>query len=369
MKKYNYITILSLAALCFGCSDTMEEMHDARAIGFTVSGEWPDESTATRSTAFAKDDRIGVFACYRTPDGTTDGTNTAFAPNYMHNQLVSFDGTAWSYSPIKYWPSDGSVDFWGYYPYEESRKDVTDAFSHECTTGFEPLHQAKSLITAENGKLSGEGIGENGMLQLGFRPMLNKINFTAQAKDDLFEHGGEYVDCHFLIKEFRVWGFPKKAIYSMNDKKWNTVEERYTRENPLDMTAAIQKVNIEDAVPGYQYDSAAGYDTKEALVITKKRGVPGQPKTMFGKPAYFIPLEDAVEGDGPAFEVVYVVLTKPADEDVYKESGVVTRSGSLSAIFDGMGLIEKNININLFFGIDGVTVTCTLVDYHYKPMF
>ena len=80
-------------------------------------------------------------------------------------------------------------------------------------------------------------------------------------------------------------------------------------------------------------------------------------------------MEDVLQDSGPAFEVVYVVLTKPVDRNEYKESGIVTRSGSLSEIFSGKGLIEKNININLLFGIDGVTVTRTLEDYQYKPMF
>lgn len=371
MKRYNYIIILLLAALCFGCSDTVEEMRDAGAIRFSASHEWPDESPSTRIASgdpFKEGDQIGVFACYRTPDETS--ANTVFAPNYMRNQLVKFDGTAWAYSPLKYWPANGSVYFFGYFPYDASHEEVDDGFVHECKTGFERLYQASSLVKADNGTLSG-GISDNGNLKLGFFPILNRVNFTAKAKDDLFEHGGKYVDCHFLIKEFRVWGFYQNATYSMTQKKWTTKSERYTKKNPLDMTDAILKVNMEgsEEVPDYKYDPDKGYCTESALVITKKQGVEGTAKEIFGKSAHFIPLNDAVADNEPAFEVVYVVLTKPVDKNEYKESGIVTRSGSLKDIFNGTGLIEKNININLFFGIDGVTVTRTLEDYTYKPMF
>lgn len=368
MKRYNYIIILSLVALCFGCSDTMEEPREADAIQFSVSDGWPDESPVTRSDAFTMGDHIGVFACYRTTDGTTDGTNTNFVPNYMLNQLVEFDGAAWSYSPVKYWPTDGSVDFFGYFPYDASHKETDDGFVHECKTGFEPLYRADAEVVAKEGVLTGTAISEGGKLQLGFLPMLNKVNFTAQAKGDLFEHGGVYTDFHFLIKEFRIWGFFKKAKYSMTDKKWTTEGERYTRKNPLDMTAAIRKVTIEGSkeVPEYKYDPDKGFCSESALVISKGANA----KEIFDKSAHFIPLYDAVEDNEPTFEVVYVVLTKPAGENNdYKESGIVTRSGSLKEIFNGAGLIEKNININLFFGIDGVTVTRTLEDYTYKPMF
>ena len=153
----------------------------------------------------------------------------------------------------------------------------------------------------------------------------------------------------------------------MTDKTWNVVAEYYTKENPLDLTDAILKVDLEgeNGVPEYKYDPDSGYCTESALVISKGADA----KNLFGKPAYLIPLEDVLQDSGPAFEVVYVVLTKPVDRNEYKESGIVTRSGSLSEIFSGKGLIEKNININLLFGIDGVTVTRTLEDYQYKPMF
>ncbi len=55
---------------------------------------------------------FGVFAYYTNGNGTTDGfyVPTTSTPNFMWNQLVSYSGGAWSYSPIKYWPNETKSD-------------------------------------------------------------------------------------------------------------------------------------------------------------------------------------------------------------------------------------------------------------------
>lgn len=42
-------------------------------------------------------------------------------PNFMYNQVVSYDTDHWSYSPIKYWPNNGenTLTFWAYAPHPQ----------------------------------------------------------------------------------------------------------------------------------------------------------------------------------------------------------------------------------------------------------
>ncbi len=139
----------------------------------------------------------------------------------------------------------------------------------------------------------------------------------------------------------------------------------YTRTLPLDMTPSLDSREIEKEIPGYKLDPENGYCTEKALVVAEG----AEAVNMFGKSAYFIPFYDG-RPHNVEFEVVYVVLTKKQGENVYRESGIVTRTGSLHEIFDNnTGLIEKNIHVNLEFSVDGVTVTRNLEDYHYKEMF
>lgn len=367
MKRFKHIVVaLSVVTLFFGCSKTVEDITEARAITFSIPREWPGEGVRTRAGSpgvFNPDDEIGVFACY---NPQADAGSTPFTPNFMRNQLVTFDGSVWSYSPTKYWPTDGIVRFFGYFPYDTH--DIEDGFEHECITGLEPLYGAHAVVRAESGKLSGDGISGTGTLKLGFTPLLNKVNFSAKADDKLFDEGekDEYTDCFFLIKGFRIKGFYRKASYDMVEGNWSGHTVPYTEAVPLDMSPSLDLKNIEEELPGYEYNPAQGYCTDKAVIIHEGDDA----INIFGKSAYFIPMDGLIAGNDPGFEIVYVVLTKKDGAEEYKESGIVTRSGSLREIFaDQKGLIKKIINVNLEFSVDGVTVTRELTDYIYKPMF
>lgn len=91
------------------------------------------ETKAPVGDSFANGDKIGVFGFYH--DNSTWSTDTSNLPDYMYNQLMTYNATtlAWEYSPVKYWPnetgpgaaSEGTdlLSFWGYYPHNGSLPD------------------------------------------------------------------------------------------------------------------------------------------------------------------------------------------------------------------------------------------------------
>lgn len=76
-----------------------------------------------------KDLGFGVFATYSGTADYSEATN-----DFMYNQLVNFDGSAWTYSPIKYWPNptngqaadDQKVSFFAYAPYADPEAAAAD---------------------------------------------------------------------------------------------------------------------------------------------------------------------------------------------------------------------------------------------------
>ena len=86
---------------------------------------------------------FGVFATYSGTADYSEATN-----DFMYNQLVNFDGYAWTYSPIKYWPNptngqaadDQKVSFFAYAPYADPEAAAADnsygitGFSIDATT-------------------------------------------------------------------------------------------------------------------------------------------------------------------------------------------------------------------------------------------
>lgn len=381
MKKIPYIWSFIAMALFAGCSETTDDINPGKAVRFSVNSDLNDfvsGSRAISSDEFKAGHKIGVYAYYRDKNESASG---AYNSNFMHNQCVAFDGNEWTYSPMKYWPSDGGIEFRAYFPYaaddDKSANPWLDygsdptglpMLNYECRTGIEPLYRAKTVINAENGilKVVDEDDPANsyevGNLPLSFTPMLNKVNFIAAAADGLYDEdeNDEYKGYRFLIREFKVWGFYRSARYLTNEGKWNwDLVDVYTKDNPLDMTEYLAKVDVEQYVDGYVYNPDAGYFTKNAVVITKDDS-----KNIFDRSTYFIPMNGIIEGNEPRFEVKYVALTNDSNGH-FRETAVVTRSGSLSGAFEKHnGLVDKIININLKFQIDGVTVTFNLSDYN-----
>lgn len=71
-----------------------------------------DAGIQTTTTLQASGKGFGVFAQHSAGDGSTDGAySKANNPsNFMWNQHVSYDASAWTYSPLKYWPNETDND-------------------------------------------------------------------------------------------------------------------------------------------------------------------------------------------------------------------------------------------------------------------
>lgn len=368
---------LSLSPILASCTETAiidepEPSVEPRAIDFSTYYGWPGEDLHTRSTPsmqFTKGDKIKIFATH-----TENPDDNNFTSNFMKDQIVEFDGNVWTYSPIKYWPTNGKLTFRGYYPSSVKTNDGFQiATTHECVTGFEPLYGVEAVVNAGNGNLTGD-ISDDGKLRLGFSPLLNTVNFYAKAENGLFDEvtSEEYKNCRFLLLNFKIWGFHRSAEIEGNEWKWNN-DNIYTRESPLDLTESLDKKRVSDVVPGYVYNPSEGYCIENAVVIEEG----AEEINIFNKTLKLIPCNFNNIPD-LGFEIQYVVLTNKVDskgnsiyegDNIYRESGIVTRGMSLSQIFQEPGQIKKLININLDFSIDGVTVTRNLEDYIYKPMF
>lgn len=65
---------------------------------------------------------FGVFAC-RT--GKESYENATVSSDFMHNQQVTYASSAWTYTPVKYWPNneDEHISFFAYAPHEATPKD------------------------------------------------------------------------------------------------------------------------------------------------------------------------------------------------------------------------------------------------------
>lgn len=155
MKRLVYFALATLALLACNKTNEAEDPADRIPVGFDtyVNKTKADinDVTALQGNGF------GVFAYY-----TDNADYDQFAkPNFMYNQSVTYSSSAWSYSPVKYWPNEygstaGSDDedkisFFAYAPYVESASETTGivGLSKNTAAGDPLVKYAVSLDPAQ----------------------------------------------------------------------------------------------------------------------------------------------------------------------------------------------------------------------------
>ena len=96
---------------------------------------------ATKTTsALPNDTTFGVMAWYT---GQNDWS-ASDSPNFMYNEDVLFDGSTYTYAPIKYWPNNpgDKVTFWAYSPHDASGLTLKSGESPygNTSTGIPDIH-------------------------------------------------------------------------------------------------------------------------------------------------------------------------------------------------------------------------------------
>lgn len=141
MKQNYFIGLIACAALTMtGCSNdeinVPQQSQGNNAIEFsTYLGRNAQGSRSTETnTDSIKANGFGVLAYYTKQD---DFNITNHTPNFMWNQQVTYKGTNWVYTPVKYWPTKvgDKVSFFAYAPYVENGKNNVIELSGNSVAG------------------------------------------------------------------------------------------------------------------------------------------------------------------------------------------------------------------------------------------
>ena len=126
------------------------------------------------------DDDYGIYAYLN------EGSPAASAW-FMDNQQV--DGDDNSYSPLKYWPIAGNLDFYAYAPYGSGNIDASGITWSATTPVFDITYTVPAAAN-EDFTIATPVTGANsGQVQLKFSHMLSKLDFSAELTDDLSNDG------------------------------------------------------------------------------------------------------------------------------------------------------------------------------------
>ena len=145
MKQNYFIGLIACAALTMtGCSNdeinVPQQSQGNNAIEFSTylgRNAQGSRGTETNDASIKKNEKnggFGVLAYYTKQD---DFNITNHTPNFMWNQQVTYKGTNWEYTPVKYWPTKvgDKVSFFAYAPYAANGNDKGIVLSGNSVAG------------------------------------------------------------------------------------------------------------------------------------------------------------------------------------------------------------------------------------------
>lgn len=201
MKRniYSKLWMIFFVLMGAACTNQVEDAIplSGQPIEFSVQSDWKEISN-TRSndgkTQFAKDDKIQIFGFHKSSSGDDEVKFMYRADEpKKRGQIVTFNGTNWNYSPKRFWPKEGTLDFYvGYPEYSVLNDEDNHRMTYEQTVnplqldllwGVSPGHDC---ATDRNTKVEVKMKHALAKVIISFDPSLGEIK---QAKVSAYKAG------------------------------------------------------------------------------------------------------------------------------------------------------------------------------------
>ena len=227
MKKNFYLGLIALATLSVtSCSKNETIMSvpkmDAIEFGTYLGQDVESRGVELTNTNF---ENFGVFASYT---GQADWNNNT--PNFMYNQLVTKNGGAWEYSPLKYWPTTkgDKISFFAYAPHDTDATTGIKVYSANNTaaapvitytiTDADLETQADfvtDVLVDEIQAGDGNSIdSEDRTVSFTLKHELTRVNITAKLDRNAYTTGANQTQVNIKSIKFNGDKFCNKADYT-----------------------------------------------------------------------------------------------------------------------------------------------------------
>lgn len=189
MYKKFFMGIAAMAALTLvSCSsDDLNSLSDNSSKNEAISfdgylGRSAVAVNGSRGSELTKDalqkstEGFGVFGNYT----STDVTTTTYGENLFKNVPVTYKTSAWTYSPLKFWPTQGHIDFLAYAPYDANTV-LTDSKSKISFTVEKEIANQKDLLWANAEKQTKDNISSTGKkVKFHFYHALSRLGYAVK---------------------------------------------------------------------------------------------------------------------------------------------------------------------------------------------
>ncbi len=208
MNKKFFMGIAAMAALTLvSCSsDDLDSVSDNSSKNEAISfdGYLGRSAVAVNGSrgSEVKIDQLktggfGVFGNY------SKETTTAYGNSLFDNQQVTYDNdkSKWTYSPLKFWPSDGHIDFLAYAPYVKNTTLTEGSKINNFTVSKTIADQTDLLWTNATSSISANLTSAKEKVKFLFHHALSRLGYTVKLTGDYSSD-----DVTFTLKKITLAG-------------------------------------------------------------------------------------------------------------------------------------------------------------------
>ena len=237
MNKIYLCGILAMAAVAStSCSNEETRVNEPKsdAIEFgTYLGRDAESRASVFTTGNMENDGFAVFASYTGQENFLNQTM-----NFMYNQKVTLDGSAWKYSPLKYWPNNpgDKVSFFAYAPHNVLGAALTADKAQVTFTVQDAVADQKDLVVA--GALKDQTKQAiTGNVNFTFKHVLARVGLNVEAMFDLVnsdatgdtdhstDNGTKASETTINVTKVELIGkFDKDGVIDLTTSTWSGVE-------------------------------------------------------------------------------------------------------------------------------------------------
>ena len=131
---YSKLWVIFFVLMGAACTNQVEDAIPVsdQPIEFSVQSDWkeiPNTRSNPGKPKFEAPDSIQIFGFHRSSSSAE--VKFMYRVNDRNRgQIVVFDGKAWNYSPKRFWPKEGTLDFYAGYPHYSV---LNDSANHKMT--------------------------------------------------------------------------------------------------------------------------------------------------------------------------------------------------------------------------------------------
>lgn len=119
--SYSKLWMIFFVLMGAACTNQVEDAIpvSGQPIEFSVQSDWkeiPNTRSNDGKTYFEAGNEIQIFGFHKSSSGEDEVKFMYRVGEPARGQIVTFDGTNWNYSPKRFWPKEGKLDFYAGYP-------------------------------------------------------------------------------------------------------------------------------------------------------------------------------------------------------------------------------------------------------------